>query len=76
LKVSANVKIAMQCFENFGGGEMPPPWLRACWDLVHGGHFSNMDFYQYVLFLRGKTNLFASVAWRYFVLGMSLGHTK
>jgi len=31
LKVSANVKIAMQCFENFGGGEMPqmPPPLVA-----------------------------------------------
>jgi len=27
LKVSANVKIAMQCFENFG---KCPPWLRAC----------------------------------------------
>jgi len=26
LKVSANVKIAMQCFENFGGGgQMPHP---------------------------------------------------
>jgi len=27
LKVSANVQIAMQCFEIFGGGEMPqiPP---------------------------------------------------
>jgi len=27
LKVSSNVKIAMQCFENFGGGETPqmPP---------------------------------------------------
>jgi len=24
LKVSANVKIAVQCFVNFGGGEMPP----------------------------------------------------
>jgi len=33
LKVSANVKIARQCFEIFGGGEMsqiPPPWLRTC----------------------------------------------
>jgi len=31
LKVSANVKIAMQCFEIFGGGQMPqmPPCLRA-----------------------------------------------
>jgi len=31
LKVSANVKIAMQCFEIFGGN-MPQmlPWLRAC----------------------------------------------
>jgi len=31
LKVSANVKIAMQCFEIFGGGKMPQtphPWLR------------------------------------------------
>jgi len=27
LKVSANVKIVMQCFETFLG-EMPPPWLR------------------------------------------------
>jgi len=25
LKVSANVKIAMQCFENFGGVNAPPP---------------------------------------------------
>jgi len=32
LKVSANVIIAMQCFEIFEGGECPkpPPWLRAC----------------------------------------------
>jgi len=31
LKVSANVKIAVQCFE-ISGGQMPqmPPWLRAC----------------------------------------------
>jgi len=28
LKVAANVKFAMQCFENFGGGQIPP-WLRA-----------------------------------------------
>jgi len=28
MKVSANVKIAMQCFENFGGANCPP-WLRA-----------------------------------------------
>jgi len=28
MKVSTNVKIAMQCFEDFG--QMPPPWLRAC----------------------------------------------
>jgi len=25
LKVSANVKIAMQCFENFGEANAPPP---------------------------------------------------
>jgi len=25
LKVSTNVKIAMQCFENSGGGKCPPP---------------------------------------------------
>jgi len=25
LKVSANAKIAMRCFENFRGGQMPPP---------------------------------------------------
>jgi len=32
VKVSANVKIAMQCFESFGGANAPnaPPWLRAC----------------------------------------------
>jgi len=32
LKVSTNVDIAMQCFENFGGENAPnaPPWLRAC----------------------------------------------
>jgi len=32
LKVSANVKIAMLCFEIFGGANSPnapPPWLRA-----------------------------------------------
>jgi len=31
LIVSSNVKIAMQCFKNFGGGICPkfPPWLRA-----------------------------------------------
>jgi len=32
LKVFSNVKIAMQCFRNFQGGQMPrmsPPWLRA-----------------------------------------------
>jgi len=31
LKVSTNVKIAMQCFENVGAGKCPkcPPWLRA-----------------------------------------------
>jgi len=32
LKVFANVKIAMQYFDNFGGGQMPqmpPAWLRA-----------------------------------------------
>jgi len=28
-KISANVKIPMQWFENFGGGKCPP-WLRAC----------------------------------------------
>jgi len=45
LKVSANVKIAMQCFENFGGANAPnaplgcapgprcPLWLRAWWQL-------------------------------------------
>jgi len=38
LKVSANVKIAMQCFENFGEGKLPP-WLRACvtvWMMTSG----------------------------------------
>jgi len=32
LKVSANVKIAVQCFEIFEGENAPnvPPWLRAC----------------------------------------------
>ena len=32
LKVSTNVKIAMQCFENFGDGKCPkcPHCLRAC----------------------------------------------
>jgi len=35
LKVSANVKIAMQCFENFGGANAPnAPWLRACGDVI------------------------------------------
>ena len=34
MKVSTNVKIAMQCFENFGGGQMPPP-LVACLGCVH-----------------------------------------
>jgi len=29
LKVSANVKIAVQCFEIFGWGGKCPPWLRA-----------------------------------------------
>jgi len=31
LKVSTNVEIAMQCFENFGGKmpQIPPPRLRA-----------------------------------------------
>jgi len=31
LKVSSNVKIAMQCFENLGEANSPnaPPWLRA-----------------------------------------------
>jgi len=35
LKVSTNVKIAMQCFENFGGKypKCPPPWLRAWFNL-------------------------------------------
>jgi len=28
LKVSTNVKVAMQCFENFGVANAPP-WLRA-----------------------------------------------
>jgi len=31
LKVSGNAKIAMQCFQNFGGIHMPqmlPPWSR------------------------------------------------
>jgi len=28
LKVSTNVKIALQCFENFGGGKCPPPIAR------------------------------------------------
>jgi len=31
LKVSANIKIAMQSFETFGWGcPKCPPWLRAC----------------------------------------------
>jgi len=34
LNVSANVKIAMQCFENFGGGECPP-WLRAWFPVIY-----------------------------------------
>jgi len=36
LKVSTNVKIAMQCFETFGGQtpQMPPPWLRACYEVL------------------------------------------
>jgi len=35
LKVSTHVKISVQCFENFGGGNAPnaPPWLRACFGL-------------------------------------------
>jgi len=33
LKVSAHVKISVECFENFGGGQIPPPWLRACLQL-------------------------------------------
>jgi len=37
LKVSTNVKIAMQCFENFGEANAPnaPPWLRACHRLLY-----------------------------------------
>jgi len=31
LKVSANVKIAMQCFKNFGGGQMPHPGCAPGW---------------------------------------------
>jgi len=30
LKVSTNVKIAMQCFENFGGGQMPQMLPPGC----------------------------------------------
>jgi len=30
LKVSANIKIAVQCFEHFGGGQMPPPGWQYC----------------------------------------------
>jgi len=39
LKFSANVKIAVQCFENFGGEmpQMPPPWLRAFSVLLAAG---------------------------------------
>jgi len=31
MKISANVKIAVECFEIFGGKmpQMPPSWLRA-----------------------------------------------
>ena len=31
-KVSANAKISIQCFKNWGGANAPnvPPWLRAC----------------------------------------------
>jgi len=32
--VSANVKIAMQCFEI---SQIPPPWLRACHSTMTGG---------------------------------------
>jgi len=36
LKVSANVKIAMQCFENFGGGKCPKcPPLACAPGLMH-----------------------------------------
>jgi len=35
LKVSTNVKIAMQCFQNFGGSKCHPPWLRAWWYSYH-----------------------------------------
>ena len=31
LKVSAHVKISVECFENSRGRKFPPPaWLRAC----------------------------------------------
>jgi len=33
LKVSANVKIAMQCFEIFLEGIYPSLWLRACFGI-------------------------------------------
>jgi len=36
LKVSADAKIAMQCFEIFGWAYDPnaSPWVRACWSPV------------------------------------------
>jgi len=34
LKVSAYVKIYVECFENFGGENAPSPWLRACCTLT------------------------------------------
>jgi len=49
LKVFSNVKIAMQCFENFGGGNAPnaSPRLRAwyqrvasSWNDCRSGKFS------------------------------------
>jgi len=35
LKVSANIKIAVQCFEHFGGGANAPSWLTVLRNLCH-----------------------------------------
>jgi len=37
LKISVNVKIAMQCLESFGGGQMPqmPPLVARLLLVVH-----------------------------------------
>jgi len=62
LKVFANVKIAMQRFENFSGGQMPqippPLWLRAWLPLIsYLGVYKHSSIVEHIIWVLSELSV-------------------